>query len=152
MKKNFLLQILSMFVFLLPFLAHADESGTGKCLSYEPVKVRLSGTIVEKISPGPPEFESIENGDKPETYWVLKLSKPVCVSGDPNDEVNVETEKNVKNMQLVLNSEGYASYKHLITKKVIVEGTLFHAITGHHHTKVLLEVIDIKSVKDRNKD
>ncbi|MBI5492902.1 MAG: DUF4431 domain-containing protein [Deltaproteobacteria bacterium] len=145
-------KIISCIVFLLIlFIFVASDANSEECFSYEPTKVTLTGTIIVKTFPGPPEFESIEKGDRPETYWILKIKRPVCVNGDPKDEVNLETEKNVQDMQLVLSIGKYARYKHLVTKQVVVDGTLFHAITGHHHTKVLLEVTSIKPAKDENK-
>ena len=149
MKKN-IFRIVLLFVLTLPFLAFADEARAEECLSYEPVKVRLIGTIVEKTFPGPPEFESIEKGDRPEAHWILKLIRPVCVNGDPKSELNVETEKKVNAVQLIIyGDEG--RYKHFLSRKVIATGTLFHAHTGHHYTKVLMEVISIRLGKDENK-
>lgn len=134
-------------IFIFGLLAFAGDARSEECLSYWPAKVKLTGTIVEKTFPGPPEFESIEKGDRPETVWILKLSKPVCVNGDPNEDIMSKTEKNVKNMHLVLDDEKYARYKHLVNKKVIAEGTLYHRHTGYHRTKVLIEVTGIKPVK-----
>ena len=150
MKKN-IFRIVLLFVLTLPFLAFADEARAEECLSYEPVKVRLIGTIVEKTFPGPPEFESIEKGDRPETALILKLKRPVCVKGNPEDELNSETEKNVGDLHLVIHGGEYVRYRRFVTKQVVAEGTLFHAITGHHHTKVLMEVINIKPLGKENK-
>jgi hypothetical protein len=36
--------------------------------------------------------------------------------------------------------DAYAAYKELVGKRVVASGTLFGAITGHHHTPVLLTV------------
>src|SRR5258705_6434133 len=38
----------------------------------------------------------------------------------------------------------YDTYRSLLGRRVIASGTLFRAHTGHHHTKVLLTVTDIK--------
>ncbi|MBI5492901.1 MAG: DUF4431 domain-containing protein [Deltaproteobacteria bacterium] len=119
-----------------------------ECLSHEPTEVRLIGTIIRKTFPGPPNYESIEKGDEPETFWILKLKRPVCVKGRPDDELNSETEKNIKNLHLVLDNEMYARYKHLVLKNVIAEGTLFHAHTAHHRTKVLMTVKRLSKYKD----
>lgn len=151
MKKKLIARILLTLIFALGFITFACDAQSEECLSYEPSKVRLTGTIIEKTFPGPPEWTSIEKGDRPETRWILKLSKPICVNGDPNDEINVETEKNVRNMHLVFGHENYARYKHLLNRKVIAEGTLYHAHTAHHRTRVLLTVISIKPAKDENK-
>ncbi|MBI5344504.1 MAG: DUF4431 domain-containing protein [Deltaproteobacteria bacterium] len=147
MKNNLIRQILLMLVFIAYFLVFTGEAKSGECLSYGPMKVKLAGTIVRKTFPGPPNYDSIEKGDEPETYWILKLTKPVCVKGKHDDELNSETEKGIKNIHLVLDSGKYARYKHLVSKIVIAEGMLFHAHTGHHRTKVLMEVDSIKPAK-----
>lgn len=147
MKKIFS-KILMLFVFIFSFLAFTEKAMAEECLSYEPKEVRLIGTIIRKTFPGPPNYESIENGDEPETFWILRLKKPVCLKGKPDDELNSEAEKNIKDFHMVLDNEMYARYKHLVSKDVIAEGTLFHAHTAHHRTKVLMTVISIKSAKD----
>ena len=52
------------------------------CLSYEPSVVQLSGTVIRETFPGPPNYESIERGDKPEVLWWLVLSQPICMEED----------------------------------------------------------------------
>jgi hypothetical protein len=111
-------------------------------LSYEPTIVRIQGIIRQDTFPGPPNYESIKNGDKMEVYWILDLVSPVFVNGTPGDDIN-KAESNVTKMQLVLLPKQYLSYKNLIRHKVIVTGTLFHGITGHHKTDVLVKVKNI---------
>src|SRR5215813_15064234 len=60
-----------------------SQAGTG-CLSYEPTVVKLRGTIISRTFPGPPNYESIREGDTPEAYWLLVLPRPACVKqGEP---------------------------------------------------------------------
>ncbi len=112
------------------------------CLSYEPSVVTVSGVIRKIDFPGPPQYESIAKGDTRETYLVLKLSQAVCTLADKNDIGN-EAESNVTEIQLVLDPAKYDKYRKLLSLPVNVRGTLFHAITGHHHTPVLLNVSEI---------
>src|SRR5262245_14381421 len=65
--------------FARPAVAQAASS---HCLSYEPSVVKLTGTLVRKTFPGPPNYEDISRGDRPETYWLLVLSRPACVDAD----------------------------------------------------------------------
>ena len=117
------------------------------CLSYEPATVTLEGKITRRAFAGPPNYESIKEGDTPETYWILRLTKPICVNADENMPGGEEPEKNVYNIQLLLSDEQYARYKGLLGKRVAVSGRLFHAITGHHHTNVLLTAIGVQGVR-----
>jgi hypothetical protein len=73
------------------------------------------------VRPGAPNFEDVRKGDAPETIWVLRLAKRICVmAASPSDPPN-ESEGDVR-------------------QEVTVRGPLFHAHTAHHHTEVLMRV------------
>jgi hypothetical protein len=110
------------------------------CLKYEPELVKVSGVVERDIFPGRPNYESIKDGDEPEVYWVLKLSKSICVIGKSDDDIN-ESENNIVELQLILTDNQYKQYHGYIGHKVIVSGTLFHSITAHHKTTVLINVV-----------
>ncbi len=113
------------------------------CLSYEPAKVTLNGKVSRETFAGRPNYDSIEKGDESETYWILHLTEPICVNGDRSMPNGESTENHVSDIQLGLDEEQYAQYKDLLGKPVVVRGTLSHAISGHHHTNILLKVIGI---------
>jgi hypothetical protein len=132
-KMRIIVIIILMLSCSLPALA--------ECLNYEPVVVDLTGTIRRQTFPGRPNYESIKQGDEPETFWVLYMENSICInsSGDWN-----EAETGVKEIQLVLNKENqYEEYRPLLNKKVNVRGILFHSVSGHHHTNVLMKVSTI---------
>jgi hypothetical protein len=110
------------------------------CLAYEPTVVTLRGTLVSKTFPGPPNFESIRNGDKPETYWLLDLPAAVCINEDKVEPDLNPAQEDVREIQLVLKSEWYKQHKALLGREIVATGTLFGRHTGHHHTSVLLTV------------
>ena len=112
------------------------------CYSYGPSVVTLHGVIKRHTFPGPPNYESIERGDRPETYWILQLETPICVSRDTSSELNV-SENNIKELQLVLNEDEYSKHSNFLKIRVAVKGTLFHGFSGHHNTHVLITVNDI---------
>ncbi|MBI5885577.1 MAG: DUF4431 domain-containing protein [Deltaproteobacteria bacterium] len=146
MKKTWVQRTLTIIAFFL-FTAFVCEARAEECLFYEPTKVRLTGVITRQTFPGPPNYESIEKGDEPETYWILKLEKPVCINGNPKDELNDETVKDIKNIHLVFHGDEYTRYRGLVSKKVVASGTLFHAQTAHHRTKVLMNVDGLRQVE-----
>jgi len=117
------------------------RSAAAQCLAYEPKVVRLSGVIVRETHPGRPNYESIANGDEPETIWVLKLKNAICVLA--SDDINVEAD-NEKEIQLVLEAEQYRRYRRLLGQRVTVSGKLFHSHTGHHHKTLLLKTDGIR--------
>ena len=127
--------------FVLLFIPSVYVSAQ-ECLSYEADGVHLTGTISKKTFPGPPNYESIARGDEPEIYWVLHLSKPICAIANGDSDA----ESNVTDLQLILTGKQYKLYRKFIRRKppVTVTGKLTHAITGHHHTPVLMEVTGIR--------
>ena len=112
-----------------------------ECLAYDPEVVQLIGTISKQTFPGPPNYESVRKGDKPETYWVLNLPDTVCTQPSADND----GEYKVTDLQLILTPKQYALYRKFVARRtrVNVTGKLSHAITGHHHTPVLMEVVSI---------
>ena len=113
---------------------------------FEPKYVEINGVIRTLQFPGPPNYESIKNGDADETGPYLLLNNPIDVTLIPkfqND--NDIPEKNVKLLQLVVqNNNDWGKIKE--GNYVHIVGTLFHAFTGHHHTRVLLMIKKIKVI------
>ncbi len=115
-----------------------------RVLHYEPTVVSLSGKLSLETFPGSPNYESTKAGDQAETYWILDLDRPISVSPKGEDKDGLqESEKGVHRLQLVMD------YEKVVPKKIgfktgirmRITGTLFHRISGHHHTPVLLNVI-----------
>jgi hypothetical protein len=112
-----------------------------QCLEYGPT-VSLTGTLHSRAFPGPPNYESIKRGDRKETAWLLSLRKNICTTG--HDDIDV-AESNEREVQLVIRNDAHwKTVRSLSGKRAIITGTLFHAHTGHHRTKVLIDVADIR--------
>jgi Domain of unknown function (DUF4431) len=110
--------------------------------------VKLSGTLVRKTFPGPPNYESNRRGDQREVYWLLVLSRPTCVDQSKTDPDIDIANKDIQSVQLVFLDPGYYKRdKNLAGKRVVATGTLFGAISGHHHTPVLLTVASLKKAE-----
>jgi hypothetical protein len=119
------------------------SSTGGKTVHYEPARVRLVGQVRRQVFPGPPNFRSVALGDRPEPAWVLHLERPVSVVAAPGDLFN-QSERNVRQMQLVLTTEPLRKLAPLVNRRVRATGSLFHGHTAHHHTPVLLVVTDLR--------
>jgi hypothetical protein len=132
-------------VFAVLIVLLSGQCVAARCLEYEPAVVKLRGRISERVFPGPPEFASVKEGDTPEVEWILQLATPVCVNANVADELNDQKETGVTRLQLVLGPDSYKRYRALLHKPVLVKGTLYHAITMHHHTAVLLTVESISA-------
>jgi hypothetical protein len=114
-----------------------------KCLAYGPT-VSLTGTVHSRVFPGPPNYESIKKGDRKETVWLLTLAESICTTGDDPSGIDVP-ETGVREVQLVItNNTHWQMARRLAGKRAMIEGTLFHAHTGHHRTKVLIEVANLR--------
>jgi hypothetical protein len=135
-------------VLLFLFAPSMHASAQDGCISYEPELVKLKGTIIRKTFPGPPNYESVRRGDEPETYWILHLAKPICTTASADNDA----ESNVSDIQLILTPKQYALYRKFVgaTAHAVVTATgkLSHAITGHHHIQVLLEVKGMSGRQD----
>jgi hypothetical protein len=124
--------------------AHADP---GACLRFEPVVSTIVGRLTRKTLPGPPNYESIAAGDAPETYWFVTPPKPLCVSGTPGDAHDAADVTGVSAVQLIVRHGEYTASADLIGHRVRVTGTLSAAITGHHHTPVVLDVRRLEAAR-----
>jgi hypothetical protein len=120
----------------------------GACLSYHD-KVIITGNLSQHTFPEQPNYASIANGDAPSTYFFLTPPMPVCVQAGNIDENELD-EPEVTRIQLVFYKDGsYARLRPFLGKKVTCKGGIFHAITGHHHSKVLLENAICKTLTNK---
>jgi Domain of unknown function (DUF4431) len=95
----------------------------------------LSGTLKSGVGKTP-DGQSI-------TFPEMLLAKTITVQGNPQSELDKDTEPNTKIVQLVLSEELLKQYHQLKGRTVSVSCKLFHAHTGHHFTKVLCEASEI---------
>jgi hypothetical protein len=133
--------ILLFLIVVIPTL----PANTQPCLKYEPDVVKLEGRMYRQTW-GPKQ-----DVNPSETYWILHLAKPVCVTANTNDELNDTDANDITRVQLVFKSDdnskdhGNKKLRSFVKKHipVIVTGTLYRAHTGHHHTEVLITIKDI---------
>lgn len=131
-----------IILILLSFLSGCRPivSNRQQVLEYEPVPVTLTGVIWTADFPGPPNYEDIKKGDVAEHHSFLRLRNPVTVKGNPNELANSETETNITDISIQMNSKTEQALLELSkSKTVVVSGTLFHAQTGHHRSLVLMD-------------
>lgn len=80
------------------------------CLQYAPAKVTLSGKLERLTFPGRPNYESVAEGDEPETGFYLELPHAICTTGD-KATWDAYPQKDVRLIQLVLDPKGYSALK-----------------------------------------
>ncbi len=109
------------------------------CLHYGPDTVLVSGQLARYTFYGAPGFGEDPAHDVKERGFYLDLQKTVCMaSGRDDGDV---AKAGIRRIQLVLDSAGYAQLRPFLGKHISIRGTLFGAITGHHHAPVLLDVV-----------
>jgi hypothetical protein len=118
-------------------ITEVTPAAKSRCLEYEPKTVTLTGTITAHMNYGPPNYGEDPAHDMKEHYWRLDLDKPICVNGSGRDDPEMQGELGVKHLQIVY-MNGYPTGGGWVGHRVSITGTLFHQISGHHHTRVLI--------------
>jgi hypothetical protein len=114
-----------------------------RVLHYEPEKVMLKGKVVSRTFYGPPNYGENPKTDSQESQYILILDAAVDVVANGSDPTD-QTERGVRRVTLVVHDFAAHPVRPLLGRRVLIEGTLFHANTGHHHTRVLITVSSIK--------
>lgn len=109
-------------------------------LRYEPAVVRLAGFLSVEKHFGPPGYGEDPKHDSVEEALILVLDGWAEVQGDPKGGGNTESFSDVQRIQVVILDQDNRMLWRMIGQHVALEGTLFQAVTGHHHTRVLMTV------------
>lgn len=109
--------------------------------------VTLSGTLRLKLFPGPPEYSSIENGDRADFCWVLDLDKEsfILALNTPVQELGLDFKDiikwpNASEVFLFPDQNVDDSFRKKNGQHISISGYLFHAHTAHHYSPMLLTV------------
>jgi hypothetical protein len=121
------------------------SAASGECFRYEPDAVNITGTLARHMFYGAPGFGEDPEHDEKETGFYLELAVPLCTVAEQDDIDRPLT--GIRRVQLVLDAAGYARLRPFLGRRVTLRGTLFGAITAHHHTPVLLDVLTPVQVK-----
>ncbi|HEX7334337.1 MAG TPA: DUF4431 domain-containing protein [Pyrinomonadaceae bacterium] len=141
--KHFKLITLLFVLFLLSGLEVAAQQ-KNRWLPYEPATVELEGRLTVQSKYGPPNYGENPRTDAKVKVPVLVLLTPVNIRGTPGDATNAKSVRGVRRIQLILLNIK-TPYKEFTGKIVVVKGTLFHAHSGHHYTRVVMDVSSIEA-------
>ena len=112
---------------------------------FEPNVSIVEGTLITRMYYGQPGYGEDPKNDAKEYPYILQLDRPINVKAQEGDILNSD-KFDIKEIQVVpLGEEDLKSLKKYLDKHIKIQGTLFSALTGHHHTEVLIEV---KSILD----
>jgi len=110
--------------------------------------VELEGRVIRYTFPGIPNYQSLEEGDEPETRWVLVISESeiqrLTLQGylPPEDVFATDARGWVQ----LIPPRAERDPLPFFAKKVVVKGFLGELCT-HAHTSVAIEAIDIYDAK-----
>jgi Domain of unknown function (DUF4431) len=107
---------------------------------YEPSVSTVTGILTLERFWGPPGYGEDTTTDKIETEYILALEKPITVVADDSSGNFEESRSGILNLEIVTG----VSLDHFLGKRVSMTGGLFGAVTGHHHTDVLMTMIKIE--------
>ena len=132
------LGVMKIISFVL--LLFASAASAGQCLTYQG-QVTIRGTLSKHTFPEQPNYESIAAGDHAATYFFVEPHPPICVA--PGNLADGDLgERRVKRVQLVFSENSsngsYETLRPYLGQNVVCGGSLYHAISGHHHSPVLL--------------
>jgi hypothetical protein len=133
---------LVLIAVLTPVLSPLAAPG---CLPYGPDTVSITGTLARHMFYGAPGFGEDPEHDAKETGFYLELPAPACTHA--GQDYTDPPLTGVRLVQLVLDAGGYARLRPFLGQRVTLRGTLFGAITGHHHAPILLDVLKPVQVK-----
>lgn len=130
-------------VCVLVGMAHAGAA----CLDVRQSQpLTFKGSLSRPVFPGPPNYEDVKKGDKPERAYIIKLDAPICATGDEF----LDSSQTFDTVQLLVDDSTNdsralnASLTQLIGKRVEVTGKSgFGAQTGHHHAPLLVTLVKI---------
>jgi hypothetical protein len=125
---------------LLPLIALLAAAGPA-CLQLPQAgdgMVTLEGRLSRQVFPGPPNYEDVRRGDRPEPGYILTLPAPICIDdggefADPGlrfDRVHLYTG----------NDALWPRLRAGVGHRVRVRGHGFPAETGHHHAPLVVDV------------
>jgi len=115
------------------------QASAGTCMHYGEPDVTVTGKVHLHTFYGPPGYGETPRIDRRETQALLTLSSPLCVeAGGADDEPEEHGQARIT--LVPLHGENLKAYQ---AKSISVSGHLFHAISGHHHTPVLIEITSV---------
>jgi hypothetical protein len=118
--------------------APSQARGAPSCLKVG-ATVSLHGRLISRTFAGPPGYDSVRHGDAAEVTPVLRLARPLCVTGllgetDP-------TRHSIRELQVLdVHEQLDADQRAVCRRACVLTGQLVRAESGHHHTPMIIEL------------
>lgn len=112
-----LLRVITTSVALCaPLQLHAQAH----CYDYGAPGIDLSGTLLRRVIPGPPHYSSITTGDRPDTVWVLRLDRTICLRTDTVSQGR----SGIKEVRLIVPEEDGSEMRRYTDRHIVFTGKL----------------------------
>lgn len=118
------------------------------CLSYEG-RISLSGRLIKRTIIGPPNYESIADGDRPLDLLMLVLPEPICMVADKGRANDLEGDvSGITEVQL------HATPKEIslgrLGRTIRVSGKAVEAHWGFHRAPIVLWDVRVEPSRRRH--
>jgi hypothetical protein len=114
------------------------------CYHYTPAPVELTGRLIQRTLPGPPNYQSIARGDRPQVVDLLILEAPICTIADYRDP-NTDAFQSQDTIQVRRADSTWRDVRRLSGKRVTVIGVLSEWALGKDHTPVLIDPTSVRA-------
>jgi hypothetical protein len=134
MRRTFL-ALAALYVMASPSTIKAAEPTGCVDLKKPHAAATLTGVLRAERLAGPPNYESISNGDAEENAFILELPARICA--DDGEFIDGSTSFD----RVQVSSSVPALLKDLsaaVGRRVTVHGEAFGAHTGHHHAPLVI--------------
>ena len=128
-----------LVVFWLAVSGSVAPPRADSCYHYAPAPVALTGRLIQRTLPGPPNYESIARGDRPQVVDLLILDTPICTIADYKDCPNSDAFHGQDTIQVRRAEATWRDVRRLTGQRVTVTGTLAEWALGPDRTPVLID-------------
>src|SRR5712691_8483854 len=140
--------LVSSFVVLVAAGAHASARPgvADSCYHYRPAPVSLTGRLIQRTLPGPPNYQSIKRGDRPQVVDLLILEAPICTIADYKDSPNTDAFQGQDTVQVRRAEATWREVRRLSGGRVVVTGALAVWSAGPERTAVVIDTTGVRPV------
>jgi Domain of unknown function (DUF4431) len=139
------MHLVSSFIILVAAGASAPaRPGADSCYHYRPASVALTGRLIQRTLPGPPNYENIARGDRPQVVDLLILDAPICTIADYKDSPNSDAFQDRDTIQVRRTESTWREVRRLTGQRVVVTGTLAEWALGPDRTPVVIDPTEVR--------
>src|SRR5260370_34031182 len=129
------------FLILVPAIGQplAWPGVVDSCYHYRPAPVSLTGRLIQRTLPGPPNYQSFARGDRPQVVDLLILDAPICTIPDYKDSPNTDAFQGQDTIQVRRAASTWREVRRLTGRREVVTGTLAEWALGPDRTPVVID-------------